>query len=364
MSAEFLATGVEASLADNELLDAELAARLGENKSAEEKFQRLLATGNATDRDRARALAGLGEIALQYGDHRRAVELLREAIAEKGLAADQEAAVAERLGRAYALLDEFESAIGIFQMHLDRAEADEDQIRILRFSTLLANVLVDRGNLSRAEELLGRAISIADESRDPLDRARLWWSQSRLHTLRNDPETAMTYARVALDLLEATDHLAHAAAAFQLLAHVENDSGRGKEALELVERGYPLVVESGNRYHEALFKLERARAFLNLGQKEEAASTAMALLPLLNDVSPSSAGRCYALLAGVFKELDERERAAELFELAAERLPAADRYLVEVYTALAELLEAQGREGEALAALKKALRLQRAALSA
>ena len=47
-----------------------------------------------------------------------------------------------------------------------------DQPEVMRFATLLANAVLDAGNVGRAQELLGRAIRVAEHVQNPLDRAR------------------------------------------------------------------------------------------------------------------------------------------------------------------------------------------------
>lgn len=59
------------------------------------------------------------------------------------------------------------------------------------------------------------------------------------------------------------------------------------------------------------------------------------------------------------RRIGERERAIELYELSAELLEVApNRYLVESYSRLAELLESSGRKDDALKVLKKAVGVQ------
>ena len=78
--------------------------------------------------------------------------------------------------------------------------------------------------------------------------------------------------------------------------------------------------------------LEEARALVQTGEAERAASLAMQASGLLENASPHDAGRGYALVAEVYEELGDRAKALELYELAAERLEAQPgRYLVEVY---------------------------------
>jgi tetratricopeptide (TPR) repeat protein len=358
VSEDYLATGHERHEDAVKLVDAELALRLGEADLAERLYgEALESAGN--DDERAHALAGLGQVAFQKGDPRRAIERIEEARnASRERLADQPAA-ADTLGRAYAMVDELEASIALFNEFLTAAESRSDNVEAARFAVLLANAYIDAGNFTAAEQLLGRALEAAPDSRDPLLRARLYWSHSRLHTLQQHPTQAARYARRALNILEATEHTDYTAFANQLLAHIEVDRNRPEEALDLVNRGLELLSESANPVNRALLRLEEARALVQLGDHEQAAALAMEVSGLLKDASPHDAGRGYALVAQVYEQLGDRERAVELFELAAEVLqPTPSRYLVEVYQHLARVFEEDERKEDALEILKKAVAIR------
>jgi tetratricopeptide (TPR) repeat protein len=337
---------------EDPLMDAELALRLGENGDAEQAFRAALEQG---DRGlRLRALRGLGELAFERGNHREAIELLETASDE----ASDPLAVAEPLGRAYALAGELESAIAVFERALEAARTRDDRMETLRFAVLLANALIDANGFGRAAELLGETIAATAESHDPLILARLWWSQSRLHEKLNDPDTAARYARRAVAALELTEHTTYTARAHQLLAHIELDRGHPAEALDILAIGLPLIERSGNRYDKGMFRLEQARAYVQLGLGDEAASVAMEASALFTDASPGDAARAHSLVADVFAELGDRPRALELYELAAELGPKDDRVRRDIAARRAELLEQEGRKEEALELLKQAMRVE------
>jgi len=352
VDADELASGVPSGSADP-LLDAELALRLGEVEEAETLFTAAL---QVDDRSvRARGLTGLGEIAYSKGEHRQAIALLDEA---SSIHPSGRVAVADTLGRAYAHVGELETAIGVFEGALQHAQSRGDSMEVLRFSVLLANALIDAGSFGRATELLGDALAATAEAHDPIVQARLWWSQSRLHERQGDSETASHYARRALQTLALTEHSSYTARAHQLLAHIELNRGNAAEALELLETGYPLVERAGNRYEQAMFRIEQARALAQLGQGEEAASLAMEAAGSIGEASPSDAARGYALVAEVFAGLGDRARALELYELADESRPINSQVRRELATRRAELLEQEGRKDEALAVLKRAMQAQ------
>jgi tetratricopeptide (TPR) repeat protein len=345
VSEDWLATGLDRDLLaeDRTLLDAEIALRFNEIDTAEELYSRVL--DNATTNvERARALAGLGQIAFERGDPRRAVQRLEHALSLSGAEAADQPALADTLGRAYATLDDIEPAIRLFRQSLERANQRRNSPEAVRFGVLLANAYIDKGEFGEAGIVLEETVEKAENARDPLFRARIYWSLSRLYVLQNDPAPAARYARKALELL---------------LAHVELDRGNAEEALSLLDRGLPLVEDGGNRVEQALFQLERARALVQLGRNEEATRLAQESALLLEHASPVDAGRGHSIVAEIYEELGDRGRAIETYERAAELLSVSpSRYVLEVYAKLADLLEAEGRKDEALEILKKAVAIQ------
>lgn len=358
VSEDYLATGAERDDATAGLMDAELALRLDETDEARQMFQDALEKSANAD-ERARALAGLGQLAFREGNPREAVSRLEEARRVVPDELSDHPAWADTLGRAYSMLDNLDAADAIFRESLEAAERRNDPVESVRFAVLLANALIDKAAFAEAEKLLERTLELAPDSRDPVFQARIFWSHSRLHTLQNDPAAAARYARRALELLDLTEHTYYAALAHQLLAHIEIDRNKPTEALELIRSGLSMLADSGTTIDRALFRLEEARALLQVGERDEAAAIAMESAGVLGDASPFDAARGYMIVAEVFKELGNYDKAREIYELAAEILrPLPSRYLVEVYQKLAELLEAEGRKDEALEVLKKAVTIQ------
>jgi tetratricopeptide (TPR) repeat protein len=358
VSEDYLATGTERHDATTGLMDAELALRLDESDEARTKFQDALEKSTSAD-ERARALAGLGQLAFREGNPREAVARLEEArrVAPDDLS--DHPAWADTLGRAYSMLDHLDASIAIFRESLEASERRNDPVESVRFAVLLANALIDKTEFTEAEQLLERTLEIAPDSRDPVFQARIFWSHSRLQTLQNNSAAAARYARRALELLDLTEHTYYAALAHQLLAHIEIDREKPDEALELIRSGLAMLGDSGTGVDRALFRLEEARALMQLGERDEAASIAMESAGLLSEASPFDAARGYMIVAEVFEQLGDREKAREIYELAAEILsPIPSRYILEVYQKLAALLEAEGRKDEALEVLKKAVSVQ------
>jgi tetratricopeptide (TPR) repeat protein len=356
VSEAFLATGEEQPPEHDPLLEAEVALRLEQLELAEHLYAQAL---DGPPSARGRALGGLGQIALHAGRVDEAIARLEEAreLLRDSLAAYPQ--IPEALGRAYSIRSDWSRAIGVFRASLDDARRRGDRQSEARFSVLLANAFIDSGSLSAARDLLAATLERADDASDPILQARLYWSQSRLHSAEGDAEAAARYARLALAAIEVTEHVAFAARAHHLLAYIELERDNPAEALDLLERGYALAVRAGGAEAEALFRLEKSRALARLGRADEAVSLALDVAGALAESRPEQAGRAYAAAADALVEQGDRSRAIELYELACELVPPRDHsFLLDLYSKLAELLEAEGRPEEALELLKRAVRLR------
>lgn len=358
VSEEYLAYGEEAvPPLEDELVQAEAALRLGDLDLAAEAFSRV-ADAAALDSERARALGGLGQVAYARGKPRRAIQLLEDA---RVLAPDLPAPIlADALGRAYATVGEHEEAIALFRAELARAEGTDDPFESLRFSVLLANALTDNSEFEEATSLLARMLQRASGEHEPLTRARLHWSQSRLHALRGNAEAATLHARRALAAVELTDNMHHRALAYRLLAFAELEADEPQTALEHLRTGRALLNEGGSdALEEVKFDLDEARALIRVGELERGAALALGAAGRLQDGHPLDLGRSFAEAARAFDEAGDHDRALELYELAADILDRQpSRYLADVLARLGDLHERGGNTEAALAAFKRAARLQ------
>jgi len=352
---EYLATGEsERSDLSSELLEAEVAWRLGNEEEAAKLYE---AARDAADTPAAlaRAELGLGRLAVHRGEVQQGVELLERALHSGALAAGDTSVAAAALGRGYVTLSRFDEAFGIFERHLVDAKARGDRLDQVRFALLLANTYIDHGDHARAHATLGEVLDLAQQTVDPRLRASLYWSQSRVHLSQGEPDRAADYAQLALATLRASEETLEAARILQLLAFIENDRGNHEAALELVDEGEPVVAAAGEANDAAMFAIERARALSALGEAEEAAALLLGILPRLNEAAPRDAARAYAAVADIFRRQGDAARALELYELAVEQAPTHNRHVVAALSAMAEIHEEQGDTQRSLALLKQAL---------
>jgi tetratricopeptide (TPR) repeat protein len=351
VTGQWLATGVD-DAAPGELLEAEVALRLGEIEEAERIYRAHLETGGPA---RAAALAGLGQIAFRAERWQEAIDLLEQALELRAGDTLSDPSLVDSLGRAYAIAGDRVSAIALFERAAANAAAAGARVEELRFNVLLANALIDSSQYARAEQVLASVLRVAQQAGDPVGAARVYWSQSRLHSVRHEPVLASRYARRALEILERTENDAYIGMAHHLLAYAEIEAGNGDEALRLLERGRELFgTELGPR-DDAKFAVDEARALMIAGRNAEAARRAAHALQLLDVVAPGDRSRAYLALAGVFSTAGDGERAKMLLgqalDLASDHAPAQ---VLEIARRMADVLEQEGDTQGALQVLKRA----------
>src|SRR3954447_15527840 len=113
VTGQWLAPGVEgAEVQPSELIDAEVALRLGEIEEAERLYRAHLEPGDPT---RPAALAGLGQIAFRSERWSAAIELLEESFELRGRNALAHPSLVDTLGRARAVSGERAAALALFE---------------------------------------------------------------------------------------------------------------------------------------------------------------------------------------------------------------------------------------------------------
>jgi tetratricopeptide (TPR) repeat protein len=352
---EYLATGSQdPDDLSSALLEAEVALRLGNEDLAAELYEAARAAADLPA-DLAQAQLGLGRLALRRGKIANGIALLEQALDSGELGPGDASAAANALGRSYVSQTRYDEAFAVFERFFEEARARGDHFDQIRFALLLANTYIDHGDYARAHATLGEILDLARQSVDPMVRASLYWSQSRAHLSQGEPDRAAEYAQLAIATLKASEQTLEAARALLLLAFIENDRGNPEAALELIDEGEPIVAAAGEATDAAMFAVERARALSALGQADEAVELLLGIIPRLNAAAPKDAARAYSAVAGVFRKQGDPARALELYELAVEQAPIADRHVVAALTAMAEIQEEQGHGDVALELLKRAL---------
>jgi tetratricopeptide (TPR) repeat protein len=307
---------------------------------------------------RSAALEGLADVALRKGTPRLAIELAEEALAVAEQQPEERPAVADVLARSYAALGEMAPAIAILERCVEHFSSEP--VQFVRFSVLLGAALTDGGNFAEAERVIGSALAQGRELVDPYTRARLYWSESRLLQEQGNHEAAEDYARRTLEILRATEDGYAVAHILQMLAHINIDLGRPREALELLGEGWPAINAVGTPLEVAQYQIEEARALAAVGEFERAAALATELTQRLGDSHSLDTGRTYLLLAETMAAVGQAERAVELYELAIELLEqrAPSRHTIAAYRQLATLLKERGEADRAYELMERALGVQ------
>jgi Predicted transcriptional regulator with C-terminal CBS domains len=209
VTADYLETGsnlVSAEARELRLSDLELAVRLGEWQDLEIPLEGVLsealAAGDQVAATRARiALAALLQ---ERGDFDRAATLLEETVEDEPFMPVEHFDIYTRLGRAYATSGRTKQAAELFERCMEGVEEVGESTLAARYATLLSYALSDMGEVDRAQAVVERALDLVRDTADPYMRVRLYWSMARLAHKDGRETVALTNARKAIALLEAT----------------------------------------------------------------------------------------------------------------------------------------------------------------
>ena len=337
-----------------ELVEADVALRLDDLDTARDLYERALKTSADPARRRRRSGASAGSRSAR-AIRAQAVDSIEEALRWRPRSRPRPRVSSGRSARPTPRRASSSRRSASSSAEAAAAAEAGDSLEQARCEIGLANAHIDSGNFGRAEELLGGALARTPATVDPAQRARIYWSQSRLHTLKGNQDAAARYARKTLELLELGEDTYNTACAHQLLAFIAVERGRGEEALGYVSRGLALLGDGAARVETAQFRIEEARALVLLGRTDEAAAAAMTVQGLLADAEPDDAGRAYIVLGDVYRQVGDTAHAREIWELAAELLEREPNpYIARRLRTAGHAAGGGGRTEEALQMLKRA----------
>jgi transcriptional regulator with XRE-family HTH domain len=192
-----------------------------------------------------------------------AIRVLRDATTRAARNTDPYSQVRLYWGQARVLAPrEPAAALRFIRRAVTLLEATEDTLQLARAQLMSGTLLLAQGNLADAATALGLAERTILESGETQDRAWLRAEQGKLAARTGDPDTAVAYARQALDLLDTDDPAERGRALWALaegLAGQGDDQGAeaafadAAQLLALEHREEPVLAA------RAKFRRSRAR---------------------------------------------------------------------------------------------------------
>jgi transcriptional regulator with XRE-family HTH domain len=365
---DYLVTGRDGAVHAHELdlRFGEVALRNGEAAAARERF--------AAARDDAVAL-GDGYVPEQYearyGVARADWTLGRQGDAIAGFEALLEAhdlpssvsrvALQTWLCRAYAFAGDLGRAIDLGEAALAAVgplSGPEAQVTegVAELASTLVWAYAERGDLTRAQQLIDSLVIAAEASGSLLARGAAYWNAANVAEARGEFRAAIKLADRAVALYgEIGNAFAVAALRINIASYMLRLPGVDLEAAEAHLRESIDSLTSAVTVSPtdlAMAEKELARCLLLAGRVGEAVDTARAALERLS-AAPLERARVLAVLAAALLAAGTEDEAVACYEDAADALAAygAGRQAGTVWVELASVLAAMERDKEALAAL-------------
>jgi len=310
------------------------------------------AAAEAHDRQlHGRALTALAEVALNQGaDAVRARDLADQALeklADEGHALAQFEALSTR-AHVSGWLGESEEDLRYMEQALMVATvAGRKDLETLAAQGLAMSYLT-RLELERADELIRRALTLAEESGSIRARAAALASAGSLHLLReenDEAEASYAEARRLFDELGVAQYAAHAR---MMLARVAERRGDDDSAERLLREAMRILRPLGDRAFLCEVERRLAQLLVRTGRVDEAERLA---LSALETVGPEDATSLITttMALGVVRAAQGRDDEAEqLMRQAVEAASSFKLFAIEPLLTFTQFLKDRGRLEEAV----------------
>jgi tetratricopeptide (TPR) repeat protein len=269
--------------------------------------------------------------------------------------------VAGKLTMAYAECGDLGRAVDVGEAAVAAMESSDpppdvsDQVELV---STLAGCYLERGDLTRAQMLIQRALDRATRDGAPRARAAAAWNAAVISQARHDSVGARRHADRAGALYAEIDDLRRRAVLRTVSAHVQL---RGPEpdpadALAQVERAIEELSDVGTRLDLGYARTEQARAYLAAGDVAAAGEAGRQALRDLANGDRLQTGRVLLMLGRVAMAEHDQDLAVALYRQAADALAdlGATRQSGNVWRELGEAYIDLGRQEEAIEALRRA----------
>ncbi len=343
---------------------AEMSLRNGEWDLARQEFQAVMDRAGSLPLERFvdEATWGLARAEEATGSLERAI-LTYESLLEKPELSPgvPRTTVSVRLAMAYSECGDLARAVDVGEQalaHLDRLDPPEDVGVHVELISTLAGCYLERGDLTRAQILIDRALALAAEAGSARARGAAAWNAAVIAQARHDAVGARLHADRALALFAELDNarflaMLRVVSAGLLLRQAQPDPQAALPALRLalVE-----LQDVGTRLDLGYARTEQARALLAAGDLDEAADTGRRALLDLATGDRLQTGHALLVVGRVAMAQGDTEDALALLRQAAGALEEseASRQAGTAWRELGEAYVELGRSTEAIEALRRA----------
>ena len=334
---------------------AEIARRLG--VSPEEL------SGEMTSDQRSRSLEILDAMMMiRLEQYEQAEEMLRGVLREAEVEADTErmSECYEGLGLIAARRGRDGHALNLFHQALEVGDPPHPAQRPDLYIEL-SRLHIGAGDSARAIALMTECAERLRDGAEEVDlhsRARAYYSLSRLYASTGQVGQAIAYADRALAIYELMDDNVALADAHLLYAQNLLDAGETERAATHLTASRTLLGARPGSLDLGFIVVEEARCALQMGDTDLATAKAREGVELLaNGAMPGQLGDAYLVLARVYDELNDAERAEWTYTAAIDSIQQQNgwtRELAKAYRWYGKFLKRMGRAEAALEAFELA----------
>jgi tetratricopeptide (TPR) repeat protein len=307
-------------------LIADACINLGESQKAFDYSNQALQlaqaaarTADAQNRNRsiqvhAYALGSLGQAHNEFGDKKKALELLNQALVLHESIGDRvgEAITLNNIAASYQFLDNYPKAFDF----LNRAQPIVNEIGDRAEEAGLLNnmcvILVDMGEYRKALDACSRSLSLREDLHDSANAAPAHNNLGSIYSNLGEYQKALDSYRQALASNKASGSLQGQAIALNNIAWVYSTLGEYQKAIDVYQQALEMFRSVGDPYREANVLSNIASTYAELKDFRKALEINLQVLPLRQSThNPSGEAVTLNNIAGNYSNLGEKGKALD-----------------------------------------------------
>jgi len=260
-----------------------------------------------------------GKLASDRRDWKLAEDLLASVVAN-GADPTTKSKSHFRLGFVYAQQRDWTKAIEAYKTVLERARSHKvPEIEVRGVLTSLAQVYRDRGDLTEAKKLCGRALELASRAGDRNELATIYNTLGTVHLKQGDIAQAVDSFQKSLSALKEIGDRFGPASIYNNLGMVYAEQNEWQQAMHYYQDSLLVTRQAGDTAAQARTLNNLARVNQGLDDCEKAIENYEMAVQLFTDIRDLyHAAETTRNLARLYLRLNRRDDAGNAFKSAAE----------------------------------------------
>ncbi len=310
----------------------------------------------------ANALDILGRVHNEFGDKKKALEYLNQALPLHKSIADRagELTSLTSISMAYQYMGDFQKALAVAAQASALAKELGDHAKEGSIFNNICVIHENLGDFKRALDYCSQALTLRHNYNEAMGEAVTLSNLGGVHASLGDYQSALDFYHRAEAAYKALENRSGQGIAFNNIGWVYATLGAYEKALDSYNKGLEIFVAADDQYRAANILSNLAATYTKLGDYQKALDLNLRALSIRRAVNNADgAAVSLRLIANAYARLNKKQEALDNYKQAIELLRANPRQLTAALRDQGSLYIELGQPQNAVASFNEALQISR-----